>query len=75
MTSILATFQSFDIIFVMTRGGPVDATNTLIFFLYEEAFIAYHAGTAATVGMILFATMLLVTILQFVVAERRVHYQ
>lgn len=75
VTSILALFQSFDIIFVMTRGGPVDATNTLIFSLYEEGFIAFNAGTAAAIGMILFALMLLVTILQFVYAERRVHYQ
>jgi ABC-type sugar transport system permease subunit len=75
VTSILSLFQSFDIIFVMTRGGPVDATNTLIFMLYEEGFIAFNAGTAASIGMILFVLMLGVTILQFVYAERRVHYQ
>jgi ABC-type sugar transport system permease subunit len=75
VTSILSLFQSFDIIFVMTRGGPVDATNTLIFMLYEEGFIAFNAGTAAAIGMILFVLMLGVTILQFVYAERRVHYQ
>jgi ABC-type sugar transport system permease subunit len=75
VTSILSLFQSFDIIFVMTRGGPVDATNTLIYSLYEEGFIAFNAGTAAAIGMILFAVMLLVTIAQFAYAERRVHYQ
>jgi multiple sugar transport system permease protein/sn-glycerol 3-phosphate transport system permease protein len=75
VTTILALFQSFDIIFVMTRGGPVDATNTLIFSLYEEGFIAFNAGTAAAIGMILFTLMLMVTILQFAYAERRVHYQ
>ncbi|MCC6628036.1 MAG: sugar ABC transporter permease [Chloroflexi bacterium] len=75
VTTILALFQSFDIIYVMTRGGPVDATNTLIFSLYEEGFIAFNAGTAAAIGMILFTLMLVVTILQFAYAERRVHYQ
>lgn len=75
VTTVLALFQSFDIIFVMTRGGPVDATNTLIFSLYEEGFIAFNAGTAAAIGMILFTLMLVVTILQFAYAERRVHYQ
>jgi ABC-type sugar transport system permease subunit len=75
VTSILNSFQAFDITFVMTRGGPVDATNTLIYMLYEEGFIAFHAGTAAAIGMILFFLMLIVTIVQFVYAERRVHYQ
>jgi hypothetical protein len=41
----------------------------------EEGFIAFNAGTAASIGMILFVLMLGVTILQFVYAERRVHYQ
>lgn len=75
VTSILGLFQSFDIIFVMTRGGPVDATTTLIFSLYEQGFIAFNAGIAAAIGMILFVIMLLVTVLQFVYTERRVHYQ
>jgi len=75
VTSILSLFQSFDIIFVMTRGGPVDATNVLIFELYQQGFIAFNAGIAAAIGMILFVIMLLVTIAQFVYAERRVHYQ
>lgn len=75
VTTLLASFQAFDIIFVMTRGGPVDATNTLIYYLYELGFIAFHAGSAAAVGMILFLLMLLVTVVQFIYAERRVHYQ
>jgi ABC-type sugar transport system permease subunit len=75
VTSILTLFQSFDIIFVMTRGGPVDATNVLIYELYEQGFIAFNAGIAAAIGMMLFAIMLIVTIAQFVYAERRVHYQ
>lgn len=75
VTTILALFQSFDIIYIMTRGGPVDATNTLIYSLYEQGFIAFNAGTAAAIGMILFGLMLIVTVLQFAYAERRVHYQ
>jgi ABC-type sugar transport system permease subunit len=75
VTTILALFQSFDIIYVMTRGGPVDATTTLIFALYEEGFIAFNAGTAAAIGMILFVLMLVVTVAQFAYAEQRVHYQ
>jgi multiple sugar transport system permease protein/sn-glycerol 3-phosphate transport system permease protein len=74
VTSILSTFQSFDIIQVMTAGGPVDATNTLIYFTYEQGFIAFNAGRAAAAALILFAIMLTVTLVQLRYAERKVHY-
>lgn len=74
ITTILSSFQAFDIIAVMTAGGPVDATNTLIYHLYEEGFVAFHAGRAAAIAMILFILMLVVTIFQLRYFERRVHY-
>ena len=74
VTSILGSFQAFDIVAVMTHGGPVDATNTLIYHLYEEGFVAFHAGRAAAIGVVLFALMLAITIVQLRAVERRVHY-
>ncbi len=74
VTSILGSFQAFDLVAVMTAGGPVDATNTLIYHLYEEGFVAFHAGRAAAIAMVLFVLMLVVTIFQLRVVERRVHY-
>ncbi len=74
VTSILNSFQAFDIVAVMTRGGPVDATNTLVFHLYEEGFIAFHAGLAAAIGVILFGLMLAITLIQLRLLERRVSY-
>jgi len=74
VTSVLASFQAFDIVAVMTRGGPVDATNTLIFHLYEEGFVAFHAGRAAAVGVVLFGLMLTVTVVQLRGLGRAVHY-
>jgi ABC-type sugar transport system permease subunit len=74
VTSILNSFQAFDIVAVMTKGGPVDATNTLIYHLYEEGFLAFHAGRAAAIGVVLFVLMLIVTVIQLKAVERRVHY-
>lgn len=74
VTSVLGSFQSFDIIKVMTNGGPVNFTKTLIYYLYEEGFVSFHAGTAAVIAVVLFALMLIVTALQFWFGERRVHY-
>lgn len=74
VTSILAGLQQFELIDVMTDGGPVNATTTLVFKLYEEAFIAYNAGRAAAYAIVLFVMMLLVTTLQMRFIERQVHY-
>jgi multiple sugar transport system permease protein/sn-glycerol 3-phosphate transport system permease protein len=74
VTTILASFQAFDLVAVLTQGGPVDATNTLIFDLYQEGFVAFHAGRAAAIAMVLFVLMLAVTVVQLRVVERRVHY-
>jgi multiple sugar transport system permease protein/sn-glycerol 3-phosphate transport system permease protein len=74
ITSILSSFQAFDIINVMTRGGPVDATNTLIYYIYEQGFVAFNAGRAAAASIIMFALMLAITLFQMRVSERKVHY-
>lgn len=74
VTSILGSFQAFDLVAVMTAGGPVDATNTLVYHLYEEGFVAFHAGRAAAIAMVLFVLMLAITVIQLRVVERNVHY-
>lgn len=74
VTSIFSTFESFDIIQVMTRGGPVDATNTLIYYVYQQGFVAFNAGRASAAAIVLFVVMLAVTLFQMLVSERKVHY-
>ena len=74
VTTILFSIQAFDILAVMTEGGPVNATTTLIWYLYEQGFVAFRAGLAAAAGMVLFALMLIATLLQVVFVQRRVHY-
>jgi ABC-type sugar transport system permease subunit len=74
VTALLSSFQAFDIIKVMTEGGPVDATNTLIYYVYEQGFVAYNAGRAAAAALVLFAIMFAITLIQLRYAEERVHY-
>jgi ABC-type sugar transport system permease subunit len=74
VTSVLSSLQAFDIINVMTAGGPVNATTTLIYKLYEQGFVALNAGRAAAYAVVLFLLMLAVTALQLRFLERRVHY-
>ena len=74
VTSVLSSFQSFDLIQVMTGGGPVDATTTLIYYLYEEGFVGFNAGRAGVAAMVLFAIMLAFTLVQLRRGEKAVHY-
>lgn len=74
VTSLLNTIQSFDIIQVMTRGGPVDSTTTLIYYVYQQGFVAFNAGRASAAAIILFVAMLGITLAQVRWAERQVHY-
>ncbi len=54
------TFNMFDIVFVMTRGGPGNASLTLPMYAYQNAFFYYQLGYAAAVGMVIMACLLLV---------------
>lgn len=75
VTSILNSFQAFDIIRIMTRGGPANATNVLIYRLYELGFTEIsNIGRASVVAMVLFIIMFVVTLLQLRILERRVSY-
>ncbi len=74
VTSVLFSFQTFDIIHVMTQGGPVDATSTLIYYLYQEGFVGFHAGRAGVAAVVLFGFLLVITVLQLKYLERQVHY-
>jgi ABC-type sugar transport system permease subunit len=74
VTSILGTLQSFDIIRTLTEGGPVNATTNLIYYTYEQSFINNNAGRGAASAMVLFIVMLVVTIVQYRISERRTHY-
>jgi sn-glycerol 3-phosphate transport system permease protein len=74
VTSILNSFQAFDIINVMTRGGPVDATNTLIYYVYQQGFVAFNAGRGSAAAIVLFVIMFAITLFQLRYSERKVHY-
>jgi multiple sugar transport system permease protein len=61
---IIGSFQVFTQIFVMTSGGPVDRTTTMVFYIYEAAFKFYDMGYASTLAYALFAMLFLFTLLQ-----------
>jgi ABC-type sugar transport system permease subunit len=63
---IIGSFQIFGQVFVMTQGGPGDATRTVVQHLYETAFQnLFHFGSASAMAWVLFAVILVFSILQF----------
>ncbi|UNL85352.1 carbohydrate ABC transporter permease [Priestia koreensis] len=73
--SMINAFQTFGQIDILTKGGPMDSTNVIVYSIYKDAFINYNVGSASAQAVILFFVILVVTILQFKVGERKVHYQ
>jgi multiple sugar transport system permease protein len=61
---IIFAFQQFTQIFVMTRGGPVDKTTTMLFYVYQSAFQFFEMGYASTLAFVLFLMLLVFTVLQ-----------
>jgi multiple sugar transport system permease protein len=72
--SIIASFQVFDMIFVMTGGGPGTESTTMVFHIYELAFVNFTFGLSATAAVVLFVLIMVVTLFQFWGQHRWVHY-
>ena len=75
VTGVIAALQVFAEPFVMTNGGPGDATRTVVMVLYESAFSFLLIGYGSAIAVVLFTVILLVTAIQFRLSRRWVFYQ
>ena len=71
----VAVLQAFTQIHLLTRGGPVDTTRTLVYSIYLDAFQNFQFGFASAESVVLFVLIMALTIIQFRFVERLVHYQ
>jgi multiple sugar transport system permease protein len=74
VTSTITSFKVFDTVVVLTRGGPLGSTETLLYVLYLEGFQYFRTGYAAAMTVVLLAFLVLLSILQAKVIDRKVHY-
>jgi len=74
VTTSITAFKVFDTVAVMTRGGPMGASEVLLYAIYLEGYQYFHMGYAAALTLIFLAFVLLFSILQTFVLDRRVHY-
>ncbi|QIZ97434.1 sugar ABC transporter permease [Leifsonia sp. PS1209] len=67
----IQAIQLFDLVYTTTRGGPLDATRTIVYFLYDKAFHALQFGYGSAAAYVLFAATLLITIGVVIFQRRR----
>lgn len=72
--TIINSFQVFDLVSVMTEGGPGRSTNVLVFRIYQEAFIHYRMGYAAAMSTVLFLIIMVISLIQFRLEKKWVTY-
>ncbi|KAA3631865.1 MAG: sugar ABC transporter permease [Proteobacteria bacterium] len=68
-------FRVFETVATLTKGGPAFASDTLVYALYREGFVYFKAGYASAITIVFFVFVLVLTLLQFGLLERRVHYR
>jgi multiple sugar transport system permease protein len=75
VVSIISSFQVFGQVYVMTRGGPGDATNTIVYYIYHVGFELFRMGYASSLAWTLFMVVFVLTLLQVRMQRRWVYYE
>ncbi|MBX7213313.1 MAG: sugar ABC transporter permease [Thermoflexales bacterium] len=73
--AVINSFQSFTQVHVMTQGGPVGSTTVIVYYLYQQAFQQFNMGYGSAIAMVLFAIILVLTVIQFRLLGGKVQYQ
>lgn len=73
--NMIGSFQVFETIAIMTQGGPVNSTNTLVYYIYEYGFRFFKIGYASAAGVILLVIVGILTMIYFKLLSNRVHYR
>lgn len=71
----ISSFQIFDLIYLMTQGGPMDSTNVLVYAIYKEAFEYFNVGRASAIAYVLFVIILVLTLIQWNLRKKLVYIE
>lgn len=69
----ISSFQVFDLIYMMTQGGPLDSTNVLVYAVYKNAFEYFKIGKASAIAYVLFGIIFVLTIIQWQLRKKLVY--
>ena len=75
LLAIVNSFQAVDQIYVMTKGGPHNSTNVLLYYIYEYGFVYWDTGKASGASSVLFLILLTVTFFYYFGLQKTVNYE
>lgn len=70
LLTLIGSLKVFDLIMLLTNGGPANSTNVLVFYVYFRAFKVFQTGYASTLAVVLFGAALVITIVQWMLRRR-----
>ncbi|WP_323374057.1 sugar ABC transporter permease [Microbacterium sp. STN6] len=74
VTSVISSFQVFDTVYALTKGGPQARTDVIAYSIYRTAFTDFNLGQASVMAIVLFAILVVVTLGQQLYFRRRITY-
>jgi multiple sugar transport system permease protein len=74
ITGIIATFKVFDLIAILTKGGPLNSTSMIVWNLYDTAFVNLKIGYASAMAVVLFIVVFGITVFQWIGQKKWVNY-
>jgi sn-glycerol 3-phosphate transport system permease protein len=75
VNATINSFKLVDHLFILTKGGPDNASSLLLYYIYQVAFSFFDTAYAATLTVVLLAMLALLAVVQFLLIEKRVHYR
>ena len=75
INALINAFKKVDHLFILTKGGPNNATNLLLYYIYETAFSFFDNSYAGTLTIVLLGFLALTAFINIKFLEKRVHYQ
>jgi multiple sugar transport system permease protein len=73
IVTAISSFQVFDLIYLMTQGGPFDSTNVLVYAIYKNAFEYFNVGYSCSIAYVLFVIILVLTLIQWALRKKLVY--
>lgn len=75
VTQFISSMQVFQSVDVLTNGGPLESTKTMVYLIYETSFVYFKTGRASAQVIVFFFIIVLLTLLQLYVSKKKVHYE
>jgi multiple sugar transport system permease protein len=72
--TMISAFQTFESIYIMTRGGPVNSTTTMVYYIYRNGFRNFKMGYASSQAIVLFSVIMVLTLIYWRLQDRWVVY-